>query len=195
MRIIPPSGTPKAELIYPVLTELGIRLRAHNRTAGPATRIRVRAALHAGDICLGPAGEIAGQPLEVLARMLDAQPVRTALAEAPAAATVAVLLSQHFYDETVRHGYPGIDPDDFRQVSFTEKKYTAQAWLHVPGFPSALPKPLASAPETPPKARRAASHNADPDADRAIMINKAEGHGTIYALQDGIQNVHVAGRP
>jgi hypothetical protein len=91
LRIMPPSGTPKAELIYPVLSELAIRLRAHNRTAGPTTRIRVRAALHAGDICLGPVGQMADQSLEVLARMLDALPVRKTPAEAPDAATVDVI--------------------------------------------------------------------------------------------------------
>jgi hypothetical protein len=194
LRIMPPSGSPKAELIYPVLSELAIRLRTHNRTAGPTTRIRVRAALHAGELCLGPADEITGQPLEVLARMLDAQPVRTALAEAPDAATVAVLLSQHFYDETVRHGYPGIDPDDFRQVSFTAKEYTAQAWLYVPGFPSVLSTSVTSVPKAPQKAG-AVSHDVGPHADRAVMVNRAEGHGTIYALQDGLQNVHVTGKP
>jgi hypothetical protein len=58
LRVTTPLGTRKAALIHPLLEEVAARLRAHNRLAGPATAIRARMALHAGDLRLGPSGEV-----------------------------------------------------------------------------------------------------------------------------------------
>ncbi|MEU7606220.1 hypothetical protein [Streptomyces sp. NPDC041003] len=178
-RVIAPAGTRKTRLIHPLIHELAVRLRAHNRTAAPATHIRVRVALHAGDVVLGPDGEATGQPLEVLARLLDAGPARTALAQAPETVTASVLLSGHFYDETARHGYPGIDPDSFQRVTLAEKEYAAEAWLHLPGQEPAPHQPA------PP------GHTAATDPGPGKMINKASGSGVIYATQSGTTNVHI----
>jgi class 3 adenylate cyclase len=145
VRVTAPAGTHKTRLIHPLTHELAVRLRAHNRLAGPLTRIRVRIALHAGDVYIDRAGTITGQPLEVLARMLDAAPARTALANAPETVPSVVLVSQHFYDETVRHGYPGTDPETFHNVTFTVKEYTADAWLHLP-LSAIAPEPASTAP-------------------------------------------------
>jgi len=187
-RVTAPAGVRKTRLIHPLVHELAVRLRAHNRTAGPTTQVRVRIALHAGDVCLGPAGQATGGPLEVLARLLDAAPARTALAQAPETVSAALLVSQHFFDETVRHGFPGIDPDTFRKVTFTEKEHTADAWLHLPGHP-ALP---ADPDPAPPPSTPAQHPVASAAADRSTMINKASGHGAVYATQNGTQHIHVA---
>ncbi|MCX4693663.1 hypothetical protein [Streptomyces sp. NBC_01408] len=182
LRVIAPYGIRKTRLIHPLIHELTVRLRAHNRTAGPATRIRVRVALHAGDVFLGPAGEATGRPLEVLARLLDAAPARIALADAPESLTASLVVSEHFHEETVRHGYPGIDPESFHKVTLTEKEYTADAWLHLPGSATdprhgaaATPTPMAASPES-------------------RMVNKASGNGVIYATGTGTQNIHLTGR-
>ena len=182
-RVTTPAGVRKARLIHPLVHELAVRLRAHNRTAGPLTRIRVRMALHAGDVCLGPDGQVTGRPLEVLARMLDAEPSREALSRAPESVTASLLVSQHFYDETVRHGYPGIDPDAFRRVALSEKEFTAPAWLHLPG--------TAAAPQAPPQS--GVSDRPAPGTSK--MVNKASGNGAVYALQNGTQNIHLTGSP
>lgn len=182
MRVAAPSGTRKTRLLYPLLPELAARLRAHNRPAGPDTRVRVRAALHAGDICLGPAGAVTGRPLEVLARLLDAPPAREALARAPQTVAASVLVSQHYYEDAVRHGYPGIDPETFRQVTVVAKEFTGDAWLHLPGHP--VPPPAGPA-------DRAAEK--EPRQERSTMIVKASGHGTVYATQHGDTHIHSAG--
>ncbi len=182
-RVAAPTGTPKAKLIHPLVPEIAVRLRAHNRMAGPKTQVRVRIALHAGDVCLGPAGEVTGQSLEVLARMLDAAPARTALAAAPDTVTASLLVSQHFYDETVRHGYPGIDPDSFRKVRLTEKEYTADAWLHLPEHAVA------------PEATRPDGETRGSTPGHSKMVNKVSGHGVLNATQHGTQNIHLTGKP
>lgn len=181
MRVTAPAGVQKTRLIHPLVHELAARLRAHNRTASPATRIRVRIALHAGDVQIGPAGEVTGRPLEVLARLLDAAPLRTALAQAAETVSAAVVVSEHFHEETVRHGYPGIDPDTFRKVTVTEKEYTADAWLHVPGHPV---MPVLPQEPTPDRARD--QHG----AGHSEMVNNASGHGVIYATQNGTQQIY-----
>jgi len=183
IRVIAPAAAAKPRLIHPLLHELVVRLRAHNRTAGQPTQIRVRIALHAGDVYLGPAGEAAGQPLEVLARMLDAPPSRVALAQAPPTTPASVLISQHFYDETVRHGYPGIDVDTFHRVTFTEKNYTADAWLFLPESSAG---PQNDTPQT---------TDVDQPRGRSTMVNNASGRGVVYATQNGTQNIHPSTQP
>ncbi|MCX4724596.1 hypothetical protein [Streptomyces sp. NBC_01306] len=185
LRIVAPAWAPKSRLIHPLFHELVVRLHAHNRTAAGPTRIRLRVALHAGDVWLGRAG-VAGGPLEVLARLLDARPAREALAGAPLTVPASLLVSQHFYDETVRHGYPGIDPESFRRVDVTEKEYSANAWLHLPG--AAAPTGGAAAPD-----QAVEPHRRDRPAGQSKMINKASGHGVVYATQNGNQNIN--GRP
>lgn len=150
LRIVVGPEVPKTRLIYPLVPNLAVRLRAHNHIAGSLTRIRVRIALHAGDVHVSD-GAIAGRPMEELARLLDAPPVKDALAAAPEPVTVALVVSRHIYETTVRHGYPGIDPETYRQVTFTVKETTDTAWLYLPGSVPALaggPQPGGSAPAT-----------------------------------------------
>ncbi|MGW0732267.1 hypothetical protein [Streptomyces sp. NPDC002851] len=191
MQVTAPAGLRKTKLIHPLIHELGVRLHAHNRLAGPLTRIRVRIALHAGDVHVHPDGQVVGRPLEVLARLLNAAPARTALAQAPDAA-LALLVSQHFYDDTICHGYPGIDPATFRGTTVTEKEYTASAWLHVPGQrdPAPAPAPTRSAEPTE-GTRDSAAYR--PDPGRTKMTNKASGNSVINAVQNGTQNIHING--
>lgn len=131
-----PAKFPKARLVYPMLERLAANLRHHNRYAGPAIRIRLRAAIHAGDVRLDDYG-ITGRPKVLLARLLDASPLRVALAEAPATATVAVLVSAAFHDDVICHGHKGIDPSLYRPVTVRVKETETTAWLLVPGH--ALP--------------------------------------------------------
>ena len=197
LRVVAPPGVRKAALVHPLFEEVAARLRAHNRLAGPATAIRVRMALHAGDVWLGPSGETAGRPLEVLARMLDAPVVRTALAEAPPSTVAALVLSQHFHEETVAHGYPGTEPEAFREVLVQAKEFTARAWLRLAG-PAAgsVPGPASpgagSVPEAEPRDAQPSPRPRPSGPSR--MTNTASGNGVIYATQDGDQHITIHGR-
>jgi hypothetical protein len=187
-RVIAAPGMSKSRLLYPLMNELAGRLRTANDTAVPQARVRVRAALHAGDVYLDHDGGVAGLPLEVLARLLDAAPVRQALERAPQTVPVALLISQHFYDETVPHGYPGIDAAAFRKVRVVAKEYAADAWLHLPG--SLLPPPDPGPDALPGKDRCAPAPGGPEAGTRSTMINKASGHGVIYASQNGTQHIN-----
>ncbi|MFI2316940.1 hypothetical protein AMK17_05975 [Streptomyces sp. CB00072] len=194
MRVVAPAGTPETSLIHPLVHELTARLRAHNVLAGKPTRIRLRMALHAGSVQVGRDGTVSGRPLEVLARLLDAEPVRAALAQAPDA-TTALLVSEHFHETAVCQGRPGIEPAAFRRVDVREKEFAGSAWLHVPAYGGApqatgsAPDRMASAPDrTASDADRTASDAGAP-AGNTKMISKASGHGVIYALGNGTMNI------
>ncbi|SOD62569.1 hypothetical protein SAMN06297387_106146 [Streptomyces zhaozhouensis] len=203
LRVTLPADTPKARLLHPLVPELAARLRAHNRTAAEEARVRVRIAMHAGDVRLGPAGAAGGWPFEILARLLDAAPARAALAQAPSSVVAAVLVSRHFHDETVPHGYPGIDRERFQRVAFTAKEYAGEAWLHLAGHPTAPPWAGAGATGVPapapaPEPERPASP-ASPASEMpqvggvSHMHNTASGHATLFASQNGGQHIHQHG--
>ncbi|WP_327315088.1 hypothetical protein [Streptomyces sp. NBC_01235] len=198
LRVTAPAGTPKARLVHPLVQELAGLLRDHNSAQDDrATRIRVRVALHAGEVSLSPDGEVAGSPLEILARLLDAPAARAALARAPRTVPVSLLLSQHVHDETVRHGYSGIDPAAFRKVEVKVKEFTAAAWLHTPGW---LPPDEAEKAEKAEKAAEpgddvAAAGRRDGSSQGASkQVNKASRKGVVYAAQNGDQHIRITGK-
>ncbi|MET1072692.1 MAG: hypothetical protein ABWY11_08610 [Umezawaea sp.] len=144
MTLVAPESCPKRLLVHPLLRTLADGLAHHNRYASAATRIRVRVALHAGDVVVGEHG-CTGRPRVLLARLLGAAPLREALASAPEPTAVAVLVSDSFHDDVITHGYLGIDPDGYAPVPVREKETEVRAWLHVVDGSAAEPAP-ASAP-------------------------------------------------
>jgi len=134
-RLVAPAALPKARLLVPLLPELSSRIREHNRQAGPGTRLRVRVAVHAGEIRFDPEGTVSGAPFEALARLLDSPPLRHAALTGTGGTPVAAILSQHVYEETVGHGYEGLEADAFTAAYAQVKEYAAAAWLWYPGSP------------------------------------------------------------
>lgn len=181
MRIVVPQRSQKASMIHPVALELALRLRNHNALRSQAARIKLRAALHAGDVFVSD-GQLAGGALEFVARMLEAPPARQALDQAPHDAPLALVISRHVYDETVGHGYPGIDREAFRKITFQVKETVADAWLTLPGLAaSGLPQE-AGAPRAP---SPSPSPGAAPQGAAQITNYKSPMHNGI-----GNQTVH-----
>jgi class 3 adenylate cyclase len=134
MVVAVPSEFPKSRVIYPLLERLAASLRQHNRFAGVPTRMRIRVAVHAGDVRIDEYG-ITGRPKVLLARLLDAEPLRRALATSPDSATVAVIVSDSFYEDVICHGHEGIDWPLYKPVTVRVKETEVRAWLHIPGHP------------------------------------------------------------
>lgn len=180
MRLVFPADTPKHRLIVPFLHTLSDRLGRHNGTADAGNRLRLRAALHGGDVQVSE-GQVAGHAFAVLTRLLDAPALRRALAGTPVG-PLALILSQHVYDNTVEHGYPGIDPASFAPVTVAVRDQQVPAWLHVPGLP----------------AREVARIVAEPSggqrpAGDSNQTNIAAG-GTVNAVQHGSQIINAGPR-
>lgn len=130
--IIIPPGIPPHNLISPLPGQLQNQLRSHNRIMTEPARMQLRAAIHIGPVYRDDHG-IAGQDVNFLCRMLDAQPLRRALASS--GAELALIVSDHFYD-TVIIRHPSLaDPALFRPLNIKVKRTRVHARLHVPGDP------------------------------------------------------------
>lgn len=134
IRLVIPASISPSELLDPFVPTLTYLLREHRRAADEQVRLRLRVAVHMGLVHHDGHG-FAGRTLVHAARLLDAEPVRKALAAAPLADLVLVV-SETIYDAIVAQGY-GLDPDTYTQVLICEKETTAPAWIHLPARPAA----------------------------------------------------------
>lgn len=142
LTVIAPPGTAKADLLHTVIYDLALRLRQHNYAEGSGSRklIRVRAALHAGELELTDDGLVSGRPLEVLARLLDAAELREALQVAPADIPLVLIMSGHYYEDAVKYGSLSVLPEDFASRYVGVKEFEGEAWLCVPAFAAQTPQ-------------------------------------------------------
>jgi class 3 adenylate cyclase len=160
LTVIAPPSTAKADLLNTVIYDLALRLRQHNYAEGSGSRklIRVRVALHAGEVELSDDGLFTGRPLEVLARLLDAVELRGALQAAPADTPLALIMSGHYYDDAVKYGSLSVLPEDFASRRVGVKEFEGEAWLFVPAFAtraSRAAQPQSNQPQPEPRGRPA----------------------------------------
>lgn len=127
--LVPPEIS-KVLLLNPLLGAISAALVDYNRTARLAERIRMRVAVHAGEVSADQHG-LSGADLIVACRLLDAEELRTALRHSPV--PLAAIVSDGIYDGIVRHGYRDIDPASYHPVSVSVKRTRLQAWIHLPG--------------------------------------------------------------
>jgi hypothetical protein len=126
--VLAPATCPKAVLGGLVPRALASRLSAHNSTHGPPERIRLRLAIHAGEVTRDAHG-VTGSAIVHAFRLLDSAAVKDALASS--GGDVAVITSNWFYEEVIRHS-PLADLRDYRPVVATVKETTTPAWIHLP---------------------------------------------------------------
>ena len=127
--IIIPPGIPTHSLVNPLPGQLRNQLRTHNRIVTEPARMQLRAAIHIGPVYRDDHG-FAGEDVNLLCRMLDAQPLRRALAASEA--NLALIVSDHFYDTVIRRHPSLTDPAAFRPLRTLVKRTRVHAWIHVP---------------------------------------------------------------
>ncbi|WP_217547694.1 hypothetical protein [Streptomyces sp. GbtcB6] len=181
-RLVAPAALPKARLLFPLLPELSSRIREHNRHADPDTGLRVRVAVHAGEILFDPELTVSGSPFEALARLLDSAPLRHATLAGTSGTPVAAILSHHFYEETVGHGYEGLEADAFTAADVRVKEYAARAWLWYPGSPVG-PR------VDPGRDSGSGERPAEPGPRNPEQLVQAMGNGTVFAVHRGVQHI------
>jgi hypothetical protein len=125
-----PARISKARLAADLVHELRIALEEANRPRRDAERIRLRVALHHGDVYPEPTG-FPGAAVVDTCRLLDSKPLRAALDEVPGA-DVSVILSDRMFQDV--DGKRGIHQREFRAVQVAVKDFMASAWITVPGF-------------------------------------------------------------
>jgi class 3 adenylate cyclase len=132
--IHPVDQAPKALLLnrtMPVLSELLADYNASIHSADrPHLQLRLRSVVHAGEVHYDANGCF-GEALDIAFRLLDAPSVKKALRIS--VSPLALVISGDIYRTIVRHGYDGIDQQDFHplvRVSVAGNRYTG--WIHIP---------------------------------------------------------------
>ncbi|WIX88165.1 hypothetical protein [Amycolatopsis sp. DG1A-15b] len=127
--ILAPAGYPKAVFSELVPAELTASLAVHNASRSRPERIRLRAALHAGEVSYDVHGTT-GAAIVHAFRLLRSGVLEDAVA--CAGGELAMIASAWFYDEIIRHS-PASRPDRFRQVLVREKETAARGWVRLLG--------------------------------------------------------------
>ena len=132
--VLVPPAVPKSWLVVTVpvrLTELLVR---HNAGCPAQEQIRLRMALHAGEVHPDEHGFV-GTSINRAFRLIESPASRTALRHS--SGVVALIVSDWFYEEVVRH-HPDAAPSRFEQVRVVMKETEMTAWVRVLGAGDAL---------------------------------------------------------
>jgi hypothetical protein len=123
------DDVPKTVLIDRLIPLLAAMLAEYNAQAAcPALRMRLRAVVHAGDVCQDGKG-CYGEAIDVAIRLLDAPPVKRTLKQATA--PLVLVVSDEIYFAVVRQGY--VDADTYHpvvQVRVANRPH--RGWVHIP---------------------------------------------------------------
>lgn len=103
-------------------------LRDHNVVHPPEEHLRLRMALHAGEITADSQG-LTGPALIHAFRLLESMPVKEALRNSTGA--LAIVASNWFYEGVVRH-LPESAPDDYERVEVSFKETQVVGWIRLP---------------------------------------------------------------
>jgi tetratricopeptide (TPR) repeat protein len=129
--ILAPAEIPKAPFVGTVPRALATALGEHNRRRPIEEQVRLRMALHAGEVHLDRHG-VTSTAVNHTFRLLDARPLKTALADSPG--VLALITSGWFFEDVVRHS-PIAHPETFRPVRVEEKETSTVAWVALPDHP------------------------------------------------------------
>jgi hypothetical protein len=130
------STVSKAIVAAEFVERLRVALSNYNLAHDGAARLRLRLALHHGDVIHDRTGW-AGSGVIVGARLVDSPPIRDAIEE-NANADLALIVSSTVYDTVIKERYLGINPDLYRQVDVRMKKFEGSAWLTLPGYAATI---------------------------------------------------------
>jgi tetratricopeptide (TPR) repeat protein len=203
--VLVPSQVPKTFFVDLVPGALVAGVLAHNRTHAAEERIRLRLALHAGEVAFDAHG-VTATAVNLAFRLLDAAPLRTALAESPG--VLAMITSDWFFEEVVRQSH-FTDPATFRRVPVRVKETSTTGWISLPDHPYP-PDPTgpAASPSTgriprqlpaPPRSftgrtTELAALDGSNDTDRGTVLRTISGAGGIgktwLALRWAHDNLH-----
>jgi hypothetical protein len=127
--VVAPPGTPETALIDPLVDHLRAGLRRHNKLCSDLAAIRLRMAVHAGQVHFDQNG-ISGHAVTHLFRMLEAAAFKRAFAASDA--DFALVTSAALYDDVISRGPGLIDPDMYAPINIRCKETRARAWLYLP---------------------------------------------------------------
>ena len=147
--IHPCDEFPKPLLLSRLMPALVRALIAHNSGISLDDQprvLRLRAVIHAGEVHHDGKGFF-GEDLDVAFRLLDAPKFKAHLRRARL--PLALVASDYIYQSIIRHGYDGIDDEEFSPiVTVTVGDQRRKGWVHFPragGIPAMVPPQAARA--------------------------------------------------
>jgi Tetratricopeptide repeat/NB-ARC domain len=129
MFILVGPDVPKSVFVESLPSALVAELRDHNSARPDSERIRLRMALHAGEVHYDEHGATAAS-INLTFRLLEAGPVKEALAGS--SGVLAVIVSSWFFEEVVRHS--AADVAAYRSVPVMVKETSTIGWLCLPDY-------------------------------------------------------------
>jgi class 3 adenylate cyclase len=129
--VLAPADVPKAPFVESLPAKLIEAIREHNAAHAEAEQIRLRMALHAGEVYLDDHGAT-GASINLAFRLSDANQLKIALAKSPG--VLAIGASAWFYDEVIRHS-PASNPSQYHQVRIGVKETDTDCWICLPDAP------------------------------------------------------------
>ncbi|MFC6092932.1 ATP-binding protein [Saccharothrix lopnurensis] len=129
--VLVPPDFPKGPLVEVVPGALVAALRTHNDACPPEQRVRLRVAVHAGEVAFDGHGATS-TALTTAFRLIDAAPLKRALAGSPG--VLALVVSRWVFDEVVRNSAV-LDPTTFRPAPVSVKETRDTAWIALPDHP------------------------------------------------------------
>jgi tetratricopeptide (TPR) repeat protein len=126
--ILIPPDVPKTHLVTSLPVGLVAAITRYNAERTVPEQMRLRMALHAGEVYYDAHG-VAGAAINHAFRLVEAPALRSALDASPGA--LALIVSDWFYDEVVRHD-PVAVPGLYRRVQVTVKETVTVGWVRVP---------------------------------------------------------------
>lgn len=124
--VVIPAHMPTITVVDPLIEQIRVRLRRHNRLSSHVAQVRLRLAVHIGEVYRDRHG-LAGKAVNHLFRMLDADELRHALQLSESG--LALIVSDYVYESVIDGGPSGVDPAAYSEVTVKVKQFKARAWL------------------------------------------------------------------
>jgi class 3 adenylate cyclase len=129
----PADELPKPLLVSRLIPILASLVVAHNSSISPTDQprmLRLRTVIHAGEVHYDEKGPF-GEDLDVAFRLLDAPRFKAHLRSATV--PLALVASDYIYQTIIRHGYEGIDGEEFLPlVTVNVGSQRRRGWVQLP---------------------------------------------------------------
>jgi class 3 adenylate cyclase len=129
--LLAPAQLPKAPFAASLPRQLAEAVRQQNARHSEPEQMRLRMALHAGEVNYDEHGATAAS-VNLAFRLLEAPALKAALAGSPG--VLALAASTWFFDEVIRHSAAAC-PASYRPVRVMVKETSTTAWIALPDFP------------------------------------------------------------
>ncbi len=177
--IIAPPDADTSVLVSPLVEYFRHGLDQYNQLSSEIAQIRLRVALHAGEVSWDGRG-LVGTAVNHVFRLLDAPALKAALSEP--AACLAFIASARVHEDVIRHGRGMINRGDYQPAGVRVKETVTTGWIRVLRTSAKATYPVAGT-EVVPRAQPAAPVMASTADGQRTPLPSAQGMPGIMARQ------------